>query len=119
MREHHARSVRLQHAHTANVNNSLQTAVQSVYLWEGKVEDSTESLLMIKTRDELKKVGTITPSAFARRRLNVQAQELTSFVEKEHSYDVPEVIFADITDGSKPYLSWVIESTKEPSDAKE
>mmetsp|Transcript_708 Transcript_708/g.1855 ORF Transcript_708/g.1855 Transcript_708/m.1855 type:complete len:157 (+) Transcript_708:60-530(+) len=69
--------------------------IQSTYLWEGKVERDEELLLMIKTRSSL-------------------TTQVAKFVEKNHGYDVPEVICTEVTDGLPAYLKWVAESTKTP-----
>jgi periplasmic divalent cation tolerance protein len=66
--------------------------IQSVYRWQGKVERATEWLLMIKTRAE----------AFER---------LRDAITELHSYDVPECIMLEISDGGEPYLRWVAENT--------
>jgi periplasmic divalent cation tolerance protein len=63
-------------------------AVQSVYRWEGQVEESAEELLVIKTRAEL----------FA---------ALEKRVRELHSYAVPEVIALPIINGSESYLRWL------------
>lgn len=64
------------------------TPVRSIYRWEGKVEQSEEELLVIKTRrglfDHVKK----------------RVQEL-------HSYSVPEIIALPIVEGSEGYLRWL------------
>lgn len=52
------------------------------------MEEESESLMIVKTRASM-------------------AQELTAFVQKNHSYDVPEVIFTDITQGSQPVRACV------------
>lgn len=62
--------------------------VTSVYHWEGKLERSTELLLVVKTRKDL-------------------IPEVCDFVKKNHSYKVPEVISLGIDDGHGPYLDWV------------
>ena len=67
--------------------------VTSVYKWEGKVEQDQESLMMIKTRCDL-------------------VSALTSYIQKEHPYDVPEVISVPVTAGSAPYIEWVKEETR-------
>lgn len=64
--------------------------IQSVYRWEGKIEQSEEELLIIKTRGELFE------------RLKTRVQEL-------HSYSVPEIIALPILEGSEPYLKWLKE----------
>ena len=62
--------------------------VQSVYRWQGKVEQSEEELLIVKTRKAL----------FA---------ALESRVRELHSYSVPEIIAVPIVDGSEGYLRWL------------
>eukprot|EP01012_Entosiphon_sulcatum_P010017 TRINITY_DN15789_c0_g1_i1.p1 TRINITY_DN15789_c0_g1~~TRINITY_DN15789_c0_g1_i1.p1 ORF type:complete len:122 (+),score=20.42 TRINITY_DN15789_c0_g1_i1:244-609(+) len=79
---------------------NILPGVKSVYTWKGKVETGEEHLLMIKTVRE--KVGL-----------------LKEWVAKNHPYDVPEVICADIVDGHEPYLQWVRESTTSPSSVGE
>ena len=72
--------------------------IQSVYTWEGKVENDEEALCMIKTRRAL-------------------VPELTAFVTKNHPYDCPEVIAAEIVGGAPAYLEWIAASTKAPAPA--
>ena len=67
--------------------------IESVYYWKGKVETSTESLLLIKT----------TAGAF---------DELRDVLTELHSYDVPECIEIAIEDGSAAYLAWMGESVR-------
>jgi periplasmic divalent cation tolerance protein len=64
--------------------------VQSVYRWQGKVEQSEEQLLIIKTRKALF-------TALGKR------------VRELHSYSVPEIIALPIIDGSDDYLRWLDE----------
>ena len=67
--------------------------IRSIYFWDGKVQDDSEVLLVIKTRAEL-------------------FDQLKDRVIELHSYDVPEVIALDILNGSSDYLSWISESTR-------
>jgi periplasmic divalent cation tolerance protein len=62
--------------------------IQSVYRWEGKLEQSEEQLLIIKTRKELF-------TAVEKR------------VRELHSYSVPEIVALPIIDGSPDYLRWL------------
>ena len=62
--------------------------VRSIYRWEGKVEDATEWILVIKSRRDL----------FA---------SLRTEIEKMHSYDVPEIIALPVVEGSEAYLGWL------------
>ena len=61
---------------------------QSVYRWKEKMEESTECLMMIKSRRDL----------FDRLRHEIQ---------KLHSYELPEVIALPVVDGSETYLGWL------------
>ena len=62
--------------------------VTSVYEWEGKIENDSEVLMMIKTRSS-------------------RIEELTEFVKKNHPYDVCEVITTSIEGGNKEYIDWI------------
>ncbi|MBF0506266.1 MAG: divalent-cation tolerance protein CutA [Nitrospirae bacterium] len=66
--------------------------IRSIYRWQGKIEDETEVLLIVKTRKEL----------FA---------PLKTRVKELHSYAVPEVIALPVSDGSEDYLKWLEEVT--------
>lgn len=72
----------------------LLTGVTSVYWWEGKVEESLEQLLIIKTQTSL-------------------VDKLTKHVQANHPYDECEVISTPVNGGSPTYLSWVCQSTQE------
>jgi len=65
--------------------------IESIYRWKGKVESSTECLLLIKTTAE-------------------KFPEVRDAVRALHSYDLPECIVIAIEDGSAGYLQWIGES---------
>ena len=67
-------------------------SIRSIYLWQGKIEDDTEVLMIVKTRKEL-------------------FEQLSSRVKELHSYDVPEIIALPIITGSEDYLKWLRDST--------
>ena len=67
---------------------NVVTGVRSFYRWKGKIEDSSEWLLVIKS---------------SRGRF----EELRAALEKLHSYDVPEVIALPVVEGTKNYLNWM------------
>nr|CAH0101582.1 unnamed protein product [Daphnia galeata] len=71
--------------------------ITSVYSWEGKVNEDSEVLMMVKTR-------------------TVRLPELTEYVKKHHPYDVCEVISTEILQGNKPYLDWILESVPEKAE---
>jgi periplasmic divalent cation tolerance protein len=73
--------------------NILDTRVQSIYRWKGKVESAREFLLVIKT---------------SRRRLAT----LQKKIEQLHRYDVPEIIALPIVAGAPSYLAWITESVQ-------
>lgn len=65
--------------------------VQSIYRWQGKVEDATETLVFFKT----------TKGRYA---------EFQTRLSELHPYDVPEIIAFSPTAGLPEYLRWVTES---------
>ncbi len=67
--------------------------IRSIYFWQGKIEDDTEVLMIIKTKEEL-------------------FEELEKRVKSLHSYTVPEIIGIKIKKGSESYLKWLSEVTK-------
>lgn len=62
--------------------------IRSFYRWQGKIEDSTEWLLVIKSSRE-------------------RFDALRAAVEKLHSYDVPELIALPVVEGARNYLNWM------------
>lgn len=66
--------------------------VNSMYWWQGKIDSSHESLLMIKTRISL-------------------LQDIIQMVKEIHTNDVPEIIVLPIVGGSHDYLDWVGKET--------
>lgn len=72
---------------------NIVARVESVYRWEGKVEEAEEFLLFVKT----------TESAA------VRVQEA---IRELHSYDLPESIVLPIMAGSDLYLEWIGSSVR-------
>jgi periplasmic divalent cation tolerance protein len=72
---------------------SIVPQVDSIYRWEGEIEEAEEWLLIVKT----------TRGAFERVR---------DAINELHSYDVPECISVAIDEGSADYLSWIGQSVK-------
>ena len=68
--------------------------MESIYKWEGELQQETERQLMIKT---------------SRHRVVALWERLREL----HPYDVPEFIVVEIVDGSDAYLRWIGESTLE------
>jgi periplasmic divalent cation tolerance protein len=67
---------------------NVLSPVRSFYRWQGKIEDSAEWLLIIKsTRDKF--------------------DALRAALESAHTYELPEIIAIPVVDGSPNYLSWI------------
>jgi periplasmic divalent cation tolerance protein len=71
--------------------------IRSTYWWKGKVEQTEEWLLMMKTREAL---------------FSVLEKEIKAI----HPYEVPEIIALPIVAGSESYLHWMEEETSGTSD---
>lgn len=65
--------------------------IESVYRWQGKVENATEWLLIIKTQ----------AAAFAR---------VCDAIKELHSYELPECVMIEISEGGEKYLKWISEN---------
>src|ERR1035437_9111246 len=68
---------------------------QSIYRWQGEIESSTETLLLLKTRPEQLAAPEDRPHEF-------------------HSYEVPEFLVLDVDASSQPYLDWMQASLRLP-----
>jgi periplasmic divalent cation tolerance protein len=68
------------------------SSVTSYYTWKGGTYNEPEIRLIIKTRSRL-------------------YESVEQFIQKNHSYDVPQVVQIPITDGSDEYLDWIDENT--------
>lgn len=69
--------------------------VQSTYVWEGKLVEEGEDLLVIKT-DKTK------------------FKALVKAVKALHPYKVPEVLALRVKEGNRDYLSWLLDSVRAP-----
>lgn len=72
---------------------NIQPACKSVYRWEGKIEQSNEVPVFIKT----------TRARYA---------ELETAIRVLHPYEVPEIIALPISAGLTAYLQWVRTETE-------
>jgi len=73
--------------------------VQSLFWWQGKIDEAQEHLILMKTRKDL-------------------FSKLSEKVKALHSYQVPEIIAMPIVEGFKPYLEWLESSLKMDDDRK-
>ncbi|HEY7543383.1 MAG TPA: divalent-cation tolerance protein CutA [Blastocatellia bacterium] len=72
--------------------------IESVYRWEGKVIEDSESLMIVKTTED-------------------RYSAVESRVRELHTYTVPEVIALRIEQGSEAYLRWIHECTRSGHDS--
>jgi periplasmic divalent cation tolerance protein len=71
---------------------NLMPIMQSIYRWQGQIEQESERQVVIKTS-----------------RLRTDA--LWQRVRDLHPYDVPEFVVLPIVDGNQGYLQWIGDST--------
>lgn len=68
-------------------------SMTSIYCWQGKVEQATETLLLIKT-------------------LREKYPALEAALKTHHPYQTPEIIALPVDAGSAEYLRWLADSVK-------
>ncbi|MDQ2867990.1 MAG: divalent-cation tolerance protein CutA [Verrucomicrobiota bacterium] len=78
-------------AHALVACANIVSSVDSIYRWQGKVEESNETLVVFK----------LTSARYA---------EFEARLRELHPYDVPEIIRLDLAGGSADYLRWISES---------
>lgn len=71
---------------------NILPAVESVYRWQGVVEEANEATLLIKTRQE----------HFA---------DLQAAIRAAHPYEVPEIVAMPIVAGLPEYIDWMVRET--------
>ncbi len=67
--------------------------IQSIYRWEGEIEEEGEVAMLVKTRAEL-------------------ADKVIERVKELHSYEVPCIVSLSIDKGNPDFLKWIGESTR-------
>jgi periplasmic divalent cation tolerance protein len=72
---------------------NISPSWHSIYHWEGKIQEDSEVLLLIKT---------------TRRHFD---GDLIQTIQEKHPYDLPEIIVLPIVAGEKNYLDWIIKET--------
>ena len=77
----------------ANVLNGMVP----IFRWEGKIDEGTESVVILKTTAE-------------------RADALIEAIEAMHSYECPCAVVLPIVGGSRAFLDWISQETSaEPS----
>ncbi|MDC3254282.1 divalent-cation tolerance protein CutA [Nitrosopumilus sp.] len=66
--------------------------IDSVYSWNGKIQNSSEYIAIFKTMTKNK-------------------IKLKKKIAETHPYDIPEIAEIDVTSINKDYLNWLIKST--------
>ena len=82
---------------------NIYPEITSIYWWEGKMETSSEAVLIVKTRSDL-------VSQVKERLLDL------------HSYSCPCILVVPVAGGHKPFIDWLLAETrkghKESEDAQ-
>jgi periplasmic divalent cation tolerance protein len=72
---------------------NIVPGLTSRFWWSGKMHESGEVLLLVKTKKKL-------------------LRELIKKVKEAHQYENPEVIALPIIGGSKEYMKWIEDETR-------
>ena len=67
--------------------------IESVYRWQGKIEEDSECILIAKTTDK-------------------KVDKTIQRIKELHPYDLPDIIVLPIIGGLKEYLNYVKDETK-------
>ena len=71
--------------------------IRSYYRWKGAIESADECLLVVKSsRDLIGSIGAV--------------------LEKEHSYEVPELLALPVVEGAANYLNWLLANLRSGPD---
>ncbi|NXN00441.1 CUTA protein, partial [Sylvia borin] len=63
----------------------------ALYFWKGELEESTEILLLVKTRTS-------------------KIEDLTNYIRSIHPFEMADIISLPIDRGNPPYLRWIGEN---------
>ncbi|HSX10823.1 MAG TPA: divalent-cation tolerance protein CutA [Chlamydiales bacterium] len=74
---------------------SILPRVESIYHWEGKIEESQEVKVILKTTHN-------------------HYDTVQKYIQSHCSYEVPEIVQIDIADGNPTYLSWIKDAVSCP-----
>lgn len=71
---------------------NIYPKIESIYTWNNKIEKQEEYSLIIKTKKTL-------------------FDKVKDKITMLHPYEIPEIIFIDIKEGTKEYLNWIYQNT--------
>ena len=66
--------------------------INSIYWWEGEIQDDNEVIIIAKTKESL-------------------VPELIEKVKSIHSYSCPCIVSLPIINGNRPFLDWICDET--------
>jgi len=72
---------------------SILPEVESIYRWEGKIEEGKEVKVMLKTQVKW-------------------FDSIVALIRQHGSYEVPEISQVDVVKCNPQYLAWVMEETR-------
>ncbi len=72
---------------------TLLPSVHSIYRWQGKIESSDETMLLIKTTQD-------------------RLSSLEARLCEMHSYETPEILILPVESGGRAYLDWLQASVR-------
>lgn len=72
--------------------SNIVPSVKSIFFWEGKTDQASEVLLIVKSKRAL-------------------LEKIIEHVKEIHSYKVPEIIALPLIGGSDDYLQWIEDNT--------
>lgn len=71
--------------------------VRSTYIWDGRLQDDAEVLLIIKTTQD-------------------QLAGIEARLKELHPYELPELVLLRVEGGSREYLDWLCAAVAQPPD---
>lgn len=71
---------------------SIWPEVRSVFRWKGKIEEAKEVKVILKTQGG-------------------HFDSICTYIQKNGSYEVPEILQVDVVRGNESYLEWVVQET--------
>lgn len=69
-------------------------SMTSYYLWEGKVENANEVVMIVKS-------------------IRLRQAALIEFIRRHHSYEEPAVLVLPVEGGSSSYIDWIRDCVNE------
>jgi|SRR5215469_4839665 len=75
---------------------NIYPKMMSIYMWQGKLEESAEHAVFFKSRRAL-------------------VEKLIGALWAEHTYELPCFVVLPVEGGSSDYLAWVREQTEQPT----